>query len=300
MIEFLRSARKVIVRAFRKFRKDDPVRLAGTTAYFAIFAMAPIVIIIISLAGIIMGKQEISSQVYAQLNDLIGDQGTSYIRNLVDNYSSQDKNTLGTVIGVGVFLITSTTFFTVLQNSINYVWRVRAKPRHNLVKALKDRLLSFGLILSMGFLLMISMLIEAVISVLKDYIDRILPGVEVVLIIFSNIVLTIGIMMLIFAMIFRFLPDAVVKWKVTWVGALITACLFEGGRALIGLFLGTSNIGIMYGAAGSLVVILLWVFYSSMIFFFGAEITQQYASLYAGEIIPKNYAVKIKISETTD
>ena len=273
MIQFLKSAKKVIVRAVRQFRKDDPVRLAGTTAYFAIFAMAPIVIIIISLAGLIMGKQEISSQVYHELDSLIGSQGTDYIRSLVNNYNSRDLNVIGTIIGVGVFLVTSTTFFTVLQNSINFVWRVKAKPRHNLLKALRDRLLSFGLILSMGFLMMVSMLVEAAISFLQGRIDKIFPGVEVVLIDITNVVLTIAILTLIFAMIFRFLPDAVVKWKVTWVGALITAVLFEGGRALIGLFLGNSNIGLMYGAAGSLVIILMWVFYSSLIFFFGAEIT---------------------------
>ena len=300
MITFLKSAKKVIVRAIRKFRKDDPVRLAGTTAYFAIFAMAPIVIIIISLAGLIMGKQEISTQVYDQLNTLIGNQGTEYIKSLVENYNSRDQNMIGTIIGVVVFLITSTTFFTVLQNSINHVWRVKAKPRHNILKALKDRLLSFGLILSMGFLLLVSMLIEAAISFLKDYMDKIFPGVEVILIDVTNILLTVAILTLIFALIFRFLPDAVVKWKVTWIGALITAVLFEGGRALIGLFLGNSNIGLMYGAAGSLVVILLWVFYSSLIFFFGAEITQQYANLYAKDIVPKKYAVKIEISEATE
>ncbi|HYW94184.1 MAG TPA: YihY/virulence factor BrkB family protein [Bacteroidales bacterium] len=300
MITFLKSARKVIVRAGRKFRKDDPVRLAGTTAYFAIFAMAPIVIIIISLVGLIMGKQEISSQVYSELNSLVGNQGTEYIKSLVQNYSSQDQNLIGTIIGVIVFLVTSTTFFTVLQNSINHVWAVKAKPRHNILKALRDRLLSFGLILSMGFILLVSMLIEAAISFLKGYIDTIFPGVEVVLITVTNVLLTIIILTLIFALIFKFLPDAVIKWRVTWVGALITASLFEGGRALIGLFLGNSNIGLMYGAAGSLVVILLWVFYSSLIFFFGAEITLQYANLYSRDIVPKKYAVKIEVSETRE
>lgn len=300
MIQFFKSARKLIVRAVRKFRKDDPVRLAGTTAYFAIFAMAPIVIIIISLVGLIMGKQEISSQVYSELNSLIGQQGTDYIKSLVQNYTSQDQNLVGTIVGIVVFLVTSTTFFTVLQSSINHVWEVKAKPRHNILKALKDRLLSFGLILSMGFLLLVSMLIEAAISFLKDYIDKIFPGVEVILISVTNVVLTIGILTLIFALIFKFLPDAIIKWRVTWIGALITAGLFEGGRALIGLFLGNSNIGLMYGAAGSLVVILLWVFYSSLIFFFGAEITQQYANLYSKDIKPKKYAVKIQVSETRE
>ncbi len=297
MIKFLRSAKKVVFGAVRQYRTDDPVRLAGTTAYFAIFAMAPIVIIIISLTGIIMGKQEISTRIYNELQSLIGSRGTDYIRSLVQNYNSQEKNLIGTILGVVVFLITSTTFFTVLQNSINYVWRVKAKPRHNILKALKDRLLSFGLILSMGFILLITMVIEAAVSFLQDKIDEILPGAEVVLINLTNIVLTVAILTLIFALIFRFLPDAIVKWKVTWIGAFVTALLFEGGRALIGLFLGNTNIGLMYGAAGSLVIILLWVFYSSLIFFFGAEITQQYARLYSRDIVPKKYAVKIEISE---
>ncbi len=300
MIQFLKSAWKIIRRAVRQFRSDDPIRLAGTTAYFAIFAMAPIVIIIISLAGMVMGQEQISKQVYNELTSFLGSKSTDYIRTLVENYTSQDKNMIGTIVGIVAFLITSTTFFTVLQNSINYVWRVKAKPHHNLLKALKDRLLSFGLILSMGFILMITMLVEAVISFLQERIDNIFPQVEVTLISITNIVFTIAVMTLIFALIYRFLPDAVVKWKVTWIGALITALLFEGGRAAIGLLLGNSNVGLMYGAAGSLIVILMWVYYSSLIFFFGAEITQQYALEHSRKIIPKSYAVKIKISEVSE
>lgn len=175
MFKFFRSAKKVVFGAVKQFRTDDPVRLAGTTAYFAIFAMAPILIIIISLTGIIMGKEDISSRIYNELQSLIGSKGTDYIRSLVQNYNSQDKNLIGTILGVAVFLVTSTTFFTVLQSSINYVWRVKAKPQHNLLKALQDRLLSFGLILSMGFILLITMVIEAAISFLKTKSIRFFP-----------------------------------------------------------------------------------------------------------------------------
>ncbi len=262
--------------------------------------MAPIVIIIISLLGLAMEKEEVSSKIYQEVSGLVGQQGMTYLRSVVENYSSGDKGVWGTFIGILVFLITSTTFFSVLQNSINYIWKIKAKPKRGLVKLLKDRLLSFGLILSMGFIMLISLMVEAALSYLRGSISNFIPGVEMVFLYITNIVLTLGILTVIFAMIFRFLPDAKIKWRVTWIGAFITAILFELGRLLIGLFMGNTNLGVLYGAAGSLVIILLWVFYSSIIFFFGAEITQQYALITDHRIIPKDHAVKIEINEVTE
>lgn len=288
---------KLLKRSANRFKKDDPIRLAGTTAYFAIFGMAPIIIIITSVIGILMGQEEIQQKVFNEVNALVGEEGTGYIRDLVSNYQDTDKGIIGTIIGIAIFLITSTTFFTILQQGINHVWRIKAKPSHNFLKTLYDRLISFGLILSMGLLLLISLLIDAGIAFLEDYLEQLFPHITVVLIRIGNFLVSFGIIMFIFALIYKFLPDAHIKWKVTWTGAFITAILFTIGKLLIGLFIGQSNIGVMYGAAGSLVVILLWVFYSSIIFFFGAEITQQYAEMYAHAIEPKDYAVKVEVRE---
>ncbi len=293
----LMEAFKLVKSAIKKYQKDDPVRLAGTTAYFTVFAMAPIIIIIISITGILLGETTIQHKVYNELQNLVGNQGTEYIKNLVANYQDTQKNIIGTIVGFGIFIFTSTTFFTVLQRSLNYIWRIKAKPKHNILRSLYDRLISFGLILSLGFVMLVSLLIDAAISFLKDFITNSFPGLEIDVLQFVNFFISFGILIVIFAVIYKFLPDAHIKWRVTWVGAIVTTVLFMAGKFVIGLALGKSNIGVMYGAAGSLVVILLWVFYSSLIFFFGAEITHEYARMYSHEIKPKDYAVAIEINE---
>jgi len=296
-LEGLKRIWNLIVLSAQKYKKDDPIRLAGTTAYFTVFALAPIIIIIISVIGLLLGQETIEEKAFAELNSLLGDQGAEMIRGFVENYKDTERDILGTIIGFGIFIFSATSFFTVLQKSLNFVWRIRAKPSRGILKTLKDRALSFGMVLSLGLLLLISLVIDATIAVLKDFLTERLPGLTVFLIRAGNFVISFGIIMVIFAMIYKFLPDARIKWRVTWMGAFITTILFVAGRTLIGLFLGNANVGIMYGAAGSLFVILLWVFYSSIIFFFGAEITQQYAEFYRHGIQPKDYAVAIEISE---
>jgi len=288
---------KLVSNAAKRYKKDDPVRLAGTTAYFAIFAMAPIIIIIVSATGLLLGQEEIQEKIFFELNRLIGDQGTEYIKDLVKNYQGTTKNVIGTIIGFSIFIFTSTTFFTVLQGSLNHVWRIKVKPSSGFLKLLYDRLLSLGLILSLGFILLVSLLIDAALAILKDYINKILPDITVSLLEIGNVIISFGVIVLIFALIYKYLPDAKIKWKVTWMGSFITTVLFFLGKWLIEFAIVKSNIGVMYGAAGSLVVILLWIFYSSIIFFFGAEITYQYAEMYSHTIEPKENAVRIEISE---
>lgn len=295
----LRNIFLLLKKATLKYKADDPVRLAGTTAYFTVFAMAPIIIIIISIAGILLGQESIQEKIFVEVESLVGEKSTQYIHTLVENYQETQKGIKGTIIGFVVFIFTSTTFFVVLQRSLNYIWRVRSKPSKGLLKALKDRILSFGLILSLGFIMLVSLVIDAAISFLRDYLNNLFPDLTVLLIDIGNFLISFGIIMLIFAMIYKFLPDAKIKWKVTWTGAFITTLLFIIGKIIIGIAVGNSNISLMYGAAGSLVVILLWVFYSSIIFFFGAEVTQQYAKMYAKDIQPKDYAVEIEINEVT-
>lgn len=276
------------------------MRLAGTAAYFMIFAMAPIIIIIVSLIGMMLGQETIQEKIFVEINNLIGENGTQFIRDLVANYQDRGQGIIGSIIGFLVFIFTSTSFFAVLQRSLNYIWRIRAKPSKGILKALKVRVISFGLILSLGFVLLVSLVLEAGLAILQDFLSDLLPELTIYLLKAGNLVISFGIIMLILAMIYKFLPDAKIKWKVTWMGAFITSLLFMIGKALIGLFIGNSNISVMYGAAGSLIVILLWVFYSTIIFFYGAEITYQYASMYSRDIQPKDHAVRIQVQEITE
>lgn len=296
----IKQTLKLLGNAAKRYKKDDPVMLAGTTAYFAIFAMAPIIIIIVSATGLLLGQEEIQEKIFTELNRLLGEQGTEYIKDLVKNYQGTTNNVIGTIVGFSIFIFTSTTFFTILQRSLNHIWRIRVKPSSGFLKLLYDRLLSLGLILSLGFILLISLLIDAALAILKDYINKIFPDITVSLLEIGNVVISFAVIVLIFALIYKYLPDAKIKWKVTWMGSFITTVLFFVGKWLIELAIVKSNIGVMYGAAGSLVVILLWIFYSSMIFFFGAEITHQYAEMYSHNIEPKENAVRIEISEVKD
>lgn len=285
--------------AGNRYQKDNPVQLAGTTAFFAVFAMAPLIIIIVSLTGIWLGQEEIQTKLFEQINQFLGEQGAHYIQGIVENFQDTRTSITATIVGFVIFIFISTTFFSVLQASLNNIWRIRAKPRNNLLKTLYDRLISFGLILILGFIMLVSFMIDAALSLFKDYLHDSFPRLTIVIIHVGNFIVFFAIVMVIVALIYRFLPDAHIKWKVTWVGAFITALLFVAGKAIISFGLGSTNIGAMYGAAGSLVIILLWVFYSSLIFFFGAEITQQYAELYSHDIKPKDNAVRIEINEVT-
>ncbi len=296
----LRAVRKILVRSIKGYKKDDPVKLAGTTAYFTIFAVAPIFIIIISVIGFVIEEDTVRERVFEEVESLIGAQGAGFVETIVENFRDRHQTLTGTIIGILVFLIASTTFFTILQNSLNFVWRVKAKPRSNLLKALRDRLLSFGLILSIGFVLLVMFIIDLVLSYFTIFLERYIDEYALIIIRPVNLGFSFAVLVLIFALIYKYLPDTKIRWNVTWVGAIITALLFTAGRYIIGLVLGIADIGIMYGAAGSAVIFILWVFYSSIILFFGAEITKQYAIYYNYDIIPKDYAVKIRIQEVDE
>lgn len=297
MKEKFKQMISLLKRAGRKYKKDNPVQLAGTTAYFAVFAMAPLIIILVSVTGILLGQEEIQAKLFEQIDNILGEQSKQDIRNIVENFQDERKGIIGTIVGFIIFIFISTTFFTILQKSLNLIWGIRAKPKHNLLKALYDRLISFGLILSLGFIMLVSFIVDAAIALFRDFMHARFPDFTVLIIEVGNFIISFAIVMVIFAMIYRFLPDAHIKWRVTWVGAFFTALLFTIGKAIISFVLGSSNIGAIYGSAGSLVLILLWVFYSSLIFFFGAEITQQYAEMYSHDIKPKDYAVRIEINE---
>ncbi|REE02081.1 YihY/virulence factor BrkB family protein [Marinoscillum furvescens] len=296
-----RSILLLVRKAITKYIKDDPIRLSGTTAFFMLLAVAPIVIIMTNMAGMLIDQNLVTEKVLAQTEAMIGPQGREYIQMLIESSGkSKDQSLVRSLVGIGIFIGISTTLFHVVQNAINYIWRVRSKPQNNLLQTLKDRTLSFGLLLSIGLIMLITLLLDAGISLLDDYLSATFPTATVILIRSLHLIVSFGVATLIFALIYRFLPDARIKWHVTWIGALITAALFTIGKFIIGALLGSSGLADLYGAAGSIVIVLLWFFYSSIIFYFGAEITQQYGEIYAKDIQPQNHAVRIKITEVSD
>ncbi|SMO58253.1 membrane protein [Saccharicrinis carchari] len=292
------NAFSIIKKSALNFGSNRPMDLAGTTAYFAIFSIVPIIIIIISVFGYLTGEASIRQKLFEELNVLIGSNSTALLKDAIENYQITENSTFGTILGVSFFLVSATTLFSSLQNSINYIWRVQVKSdlKTNIFKLLKDRVLSFGMILSLGFILLVSLILDASIAFLKDFLATYFSPKFIVLAQLTNVVLTLAIITCVFAFIYRFLPDVKVKWSAAWFGAFLTAILFTLGKFLIGLFIGSSNMGAVYGTAGAFIAILIWIFYASLIFYFGVELSNQYSRFYKHNIKPLNFAVPFEIN----
>lgn len=295
---------KIIKNSVLNFGSNRPIDLAGTTAYFAIFSIVPIIIIIISVFGLLAGEASISDKLFNELNILMGTSSAALLKDAIENYQISENSNIATIIGLVFFLVSATTLFSSLQNSINYIWRVQVKAdiRTNLFKLVKDRVLSFGMILSLGFILLVSLVIDASIAILKEFLSTYFSPKLVVLAQLTNVTLTLGIITCAFAFIYRFLPDVKVKWSASWFGALFTAILFTLGKLLIGFVIGISNMGAVYGTAGAFIAILIWIYYASLIFYFGVELTHQFSKFYKHNNKAKNFAVPFEIAtiEKTD
>ncbi len=296
--EYIRTFLKVIQQAWGEFDTDKGFKLSASLAYYTIFSISPMLIVIISLCGIFLGKQAIEGQIYEQINTMVGEQAALQIQEMIKNVSAQgNKSYIASIIGLGTLLIGATGVFAEIQSSINFIWGIKPKPKRGFLKVLLNRLLSFSLIISMGFILLVSLTLSGIILAFNQKLSVWLPGFSTELILIGNHGLTFLVISLLFAIIFKVLPDASIRWKDVMIGAIITALLFMLGRYMIGLYIGMSNLGMSYGAAASLVVILVWVYYSSIILYFGAEFTQVYADHFGKGVLPKSYSVLVKHRE---
>ncbi|MFD1757240.1 YihY/virulence factor BrkB family protein [Rufibacter sediminis] len=289
----LKEAWGIIVEVWLDFLDNNSFQKGAALAYYTIFALPPILIIIINSAGAIFGREAVRGQVYQQLRDLLGSKGASDIQDMVENINHSADFTFATVVGVTTLLIGATGVFVSLQESLNQIWGVKPKPRNEYLKLLWDRLLSFALILAIVFLLLVSLVIHAVVIAITSFLtNRIDPSIlqltQVANLVGSTLVVTF-----LFALIYKFLPDAKIRWGDVWVGSLVTSLLFALGKSIIGLYLGNSNFASIYGAAGSVIVVLTWVFYTSQIIFLGAQFTLVYARRYGANIYPSTYAVRV-------
>lgn len=285
-------------KAFIQFIANNPVNLAATTAYFAIFSLAPILIIIISVFGHFTGDETVSAKLFEELNLFIGPENTQFLAKAIQNYQLKENSGLGAIIGGGFFLISATTLFSVVQDSINYIWRVKVKSKlkQGILILAKYRLFSFGVILCLGFVLLASMLVDAAISLLKDFLKTYFSPDFVFLAHLVNIALSLAIVTSVFALIYRFLPDLKIRWSAAWHGAFFTALLFVIGKSLVGLIISNSNLGAVYGTASSLVIILLWIYFMSLIFYFGVELSRQYSRFHGHNNTPHSYAISFEIT----
>lgn len=288
---------QVFSNALKGFNENRVLKLSGSLAYYTVFSMAPLLIVLISLCGIFLGREAVEGKIYAQLAGFIGADSAEQLQLMIRNASLEGKSKLAAILGGVTLLIGSTTVFAEIQDSINGIWGLRPKPKRGWLKLLQNRFLSFSVIIGLGFLLLVSLGVSTIIDGFSEHLKNRFPDVAIVVFYVSNIVITFVVTTLIFGVVFKVLPDATIRWKDVIVGAIVTALLFMLGKMGMSFYISKSNVGITYGAAGALMVLLLWIYYSSLIVYFGAEFTKAYAVKFGSNIYPNQYAVTTKIVE---
>lgn len=285
----------LLQQTFSSWYAKDPFRQSSTIAYYAIFSLPALLVIVIATAGFIFDKQAINGQIYDQVSRVMGADTAEQVQSIVLKASQSPKSLWAAVLGVITLLFGATGVFAELQKSLNLIWGVEPKPvktTRSIWLYLRTRLFSFGLILSIGFLLLISLVLDSALAAFSNYMKTFWTAGAVVFFHALSIIISLGIISVLFAMMFKILPDVKTKWRHIWSGAILTALLFTLGRFALGMYFGKAQPESTYGAAGSIVLILLWVSYSSMILFFGAEFTRANTLLYEGRVLPNSNAIK--------
>lgn len=279
------------------FINEDCLKYSASLAYYTIFSIGPILVLIISLAGVFFGQDAIEGKVFTEMKGLVGPSAARQIQEVIMNLKLSGKSNLALVVSIITLLIGATSVFGDIQNSINRIWHVRAKPKKGWVKVLKDRLLSSSLVISLGFLLMVTLVVNGIILAFTDRLQRYFPDITVHLLDAINFSISFGVIFILFGIIFRALPDVKIEWRTVRSGAFFTAVLFVIGRFVIGLYLQTSGTESTYGAAGSIILVLLWVYYTAAILYFGAIYTREYAAIKGIPIQPSDFAVHVEEKE---
>lgn len=283
----------LLKQTFIEFSNDNVLKLSAALSYYTVFSIAPMLFLIISFAGAFYGQDAVQGRLFGQLQGLVGSNAAVQIQEMIANTHLKNESTFGAITGVVILLIGATGVFTEIQDSINYIWSIKAKPKKGWLKFIINRMISFSLIVSLGFLMLVSLVINAAMDALSESLSRIFSNGTFYLMYGLNILLIFAIISFFFTIIYKVLPDATIYWKDAMKGAMFTAVLFLIGKFLIGYFVGSSKTSAAYGAAASLVIVLLWVYYTSVILYFGAEFTKVYALQRGKGIKPHENAVYI-------
>lgn len=279
------------------FGEDRAIKMAASLSYYTVFAMAPLLLLMISLAGAFYGREAVQGEVFSEMNGLLGAEAALQVQEIIKNMELSGQTTFSLVISGVMLLVGATTIFVDIQDSINSIWRVKAKPKRGWVKLIKDRLLSSSIIVGLGFLLIVTLIVNGALAALGDILRNFFPDVTVIVLQVLNIAISFAVITILFGVIFKVLPDAKIEWRNVRVGAFFTACLFMLGRYLITIYIETTGTGSAYGAAGSIIVILVWVYYTAAILYFGAEFTRVYVDFKGARISPADYAVYVEQKE---
>ncbi|MEP6467190.1 MAG: YihY/virulence factor BrkB family protein [Parafilimonas sp.] len=273
-------------------------RMSAALAYYTVFSIAPMLILIIALSAIFYGKNAIEGSIYQEIKSFVGSDAALQIQDLIKNATISKSNVFASGASIIALIVGATTVFSEIQDSINLIWGLKAKPKRGWFKIVLNRLLSFSIVVSLSFILLVSLIVSTVLDVLVTRLIELFPGVAVYIAYALNLVVTFIIITFLFGIIFKLLPDAKIKWRDVLTGAITTALLFMLGKFAISFYLGAKNIGNTYGAAGSIIVILLWVYYSAIILYFGAAFTKNYAHFKGRRIYPNDYAVWTEVVQT--
>jgi membrane protein len=269
----------LFLKAFRGWRQDNAARLGAALAYYSLLTLTPLLIVLIAVAGLVLGREEAQARVVAELEDLVGSGGASALEQMIQSAHEPQLGTLATAAGIIALLVGATSVLVEIKGSLNTIWRTHP-PRRPLLAILRDRVMALGMILTIGFFLLLSLLISAVLTAASDgFLAMVLPDPGP-LVKFAHSVAALLVNALLFSIVFKVLPDTRIAWSDVWLGAIVTSLLFAAGKGLVGIYLGRSSITSIYGAAGSIVAIVIWVYYEAQVLFYGAELTRAYAQSY--------------------
>jgi membrane protein len=282
---------QMVKRAILQWNEDGASRYSASIAFFTIFSIAPLMTIVIIILGVVYGENAARGAIVDQIEQLTGRAGAEAIQTVIANARFETGGGLATIIASVVLVIGATRVFTELQEALNAIWNVVAEPRNAVLGFIWKRTVSFGMILVIGMLLLLSLVMSAILAVLHGQISRLLDGSLLAIFIrVGDLVVSLGIITLLFGLMYKFVPDAKIRWRDVWVGAFITAMFVTIGKFLIGLYLGRSDTASTFGAAGSFLIFLIWIYYSLMVFFLGAEFTQAYSERFGSGIVPASHA----------
>lgn len=291
---------EVLKNCFKGFSDNKVPKLSASLAYYTVFSLGPLLIVILFLCSIFFGRDAVEGSIFGQMQSFVGKDAALQIQEIIKNASLSGTNTMAAVIGIVTLLIGATTVFAEIQDSINMIWGLKRKPSAGWKVLVKTRILSFGVIGSLGFLLLVSLGVTAITESISARLATKFPEVTLIVFYIINLVITLAVVTTLFGVIFKVLPDAKIKWKDVLAGSIATAILFMVGKFAISFYLSKSSIGSTYGAAGSFVVLLVWIYYSSFILYFGAEFTKAWAVKYGHEIHPNKYTLVAKTIEVEE
>jgi membrane protein len=287
---------RLVYMAANHFIDDGALKYSASLSYYTIFSVAPMLIIAIAIASFIFGKDAVNGHLFGQINHVIGNAAALQVQEMLSHTTLHRDNAFATITGVIIFIVGATGVFGEIQSTINRIWGLKARPNRGFVKYLFNRLLSFAMVVSLGFLLVVSLVASTVTDILSERLSQVFPATVYIMTVLNHAI-SLSLIALLFALIFKFLPDSIVKWKDALVGSFFTSVLFMVGKYLIGLYMSTTTNTGAYGAAGSLIVIVLWIYYSSILLYFGAEFTRAYALTHGHGIRPNNFSVRVEYIE---